>query len=130
MLYLEVKNASRPILLGTTQFTIEPIVLRGGMWMGVLKIPDELEVSEADILTHPRVKRKLSETEYNDLKKKRWDSLPSSEIVEPELPDAEPAEKKPESVEEVLLEGSAEVEDPLSDEPKKKRRSPRPKVKK
>lgn len=127
MKYFEIKNASNPIQLGTSRFKAEPVILQSGSWIGVLALEDGV-VSVKDFLVHPRVKRELIESEYNDLKKKRNEYWRPSEsnVIRPEG-DAEPAEEEkaePENIEEVLMEGKADVKDPLSDKPKPKRRQP------
>ena len=101
--------------------------MTSGIWIGVLAL-NEAKVDPKEFLKTPRVLRELTLEEYEDLKKNKGTSSQESEVRPPAPPDAAPAEDpKPEKVEEVLLEGEAEIVDPLDEKPKPKKKQPRKK---
>lgn len=127
MKYFEIKNAVNPIRFGPKSYLAEPIVMTSGIWIGVLAL-NEAKVDPKEFLKTPRVLRELTLEEYEDLKKNKGTSSQESEVSPPAPPDAAPAEDpKPEKVEEVLLEGEAEIVDPLDEKPKPKKKQPRKK---
>jgi hypothetical protein len=74
MRYLLTTNASRPVVAGGRSWNFEPVLARGGTWLGILEADDE---SASSILASgdPRVGEIIFER-YDSLKKK----LPARQV--------------------------------------------------
>lgn len=105
MKYFKTGNASRLYKKDKLTFEFERISYQSGSWLGVLAEPDE-ERAEVLISYGPPVKE-ITETEYNELKKKPNSTSHISVVSEPTPTEPE----KPE--EEVVPDAVENLEDEL-----------------
>jgi hypothetical protein len=123
MRFFRVQNARQSIAAGGQVLAPDPLFVEAGSWVGVLSTPDKVGES----LSGDARINEISEADFNGLKKNGTPFGIKSRVLEkPVIPtikeSAEVAEEeKPDTVEEVLIEGKADPPDSLSDDKPTKR---------
>ena len=69
-------SAAKPVEAGGYSFVFKPVALRGGTWLGILAVEDDLAASSLANAQAPNVEEIPSST-YEDLKKKHLPEMES-----------------------------------------------------